>query len=150
MKWRTLSEGPQGRSVVLVFDKDDEVVETLTNWCGEQEVTAARFTAIGAFRDVTLGWFDWQAKEYRKIDVTEQVEVLTLTGDVAENKGQPAVHAHVVVGDSTGNARGGHLLAAHVRPTLELVLDEPPAHLRKRHDPESGLALIAPNIDAGG
>jgi uncharacterized protein len=30
--------------------------------------------------------------------------------------------------------------------TLELVLDEPPEHLRKRHDPESGLALIAPDL----
>lgn len=142
MRWKTLSEGPHGRTAVLVFDTDDEVVQTFTTWCGEQDVTAARFTAIGAFRDVTLGWFDWQRKEYREIEIEDQVEVLTLAGDVAENKGKPAVHAHVVVGDRTGNARGGHLLAAHVRPTLELVLDEPPAHLRKRHDPESGLALI--------
>jgi predicted DNA-binding protein with PD1-like motif len=150
MKWKTLSEGPHGRTAVLVFDTDDEVVETLASWCGEQDVTAARFTAIGALRDVTLGWFDWQAKEYRKIPVDEQVEVLTLAGDVAVNEGKPAVHAHVVVGDGQGDARGGHLLAGHVRPTLELVIDEPPAHLRKRHDPESGLALIAPDIDAGG
>lgn len=144
MRWKVLSEGPHGRTAVLVFDNGDEVVETLSSWCREQDVTAGSFTAIGAFRDVTLGWFDWQAKEYREIAVAEQVEVLTLAGDVAENEGRPAVHAHVVVGDSTGNARGGHLLAGHVRPTLELVLDEPPAHLRKRHDPESGLALIAP------
>lgn len=147
MKWKVLSEGAQGRTVVLVFDTDDEVVETLTAWCDEQDVSAGRFTGIGAFRDVTLGWFDWQAKQYRKIPVDEQVEVLTLAGDVALNKGKPAVHGHVVVGNGQGDARGGHLLAGHVRPTLELVLDEPPAHLRKQHDPESGLALIAPDLD---
>jgi predicted DNA-binding protein with PD1-like motif len=39
---------------------------------------------------------------------------------------------------------GGHLLEAHVRPTLEVVLTESPRHLHKRKDPESGLALIVP------
>jgi predicted DNA-binding protein with PD1-like motif len=38
---------------------------------------------------------------------------------------------------------GGHLLKAHVRPTLEVVLTESPRHLHKRKDSESGLALIA-------
>lgn len=146
MQWRELSHGEHGRTVVLVFVSGDEVMETLSGWCREQHVDGARFTAIGAFRDLTLGWFDWEAKTYREIPLEEQVEVLSLAGDVALEDDQPAVHAHVVVGRSDGSARGGHLLRAHVRPTLELVLDEVPAHLRKRHDPESGLALIAPTL----
>src|SRR5205823_13320077 len=104
---------------------------------------AAHFTAIGAFRDVTLGYFDWEKKDYQKIPVREQVEVLSLIGDVTlDEKGQPQVHAHVVVGRSDGTTRGGHLLEAHVRPTLEVVLVESPVHLQRKHDPESGLALI--------
>lgn len=119
-------------------------MEQLQEFCREQGVSAARFTAIGAFSDVTLGWFDWETKEYREIQVDEQVEVLTLAGDVALSpEGRPSVHGHLVVGRSDGTTRGGHLLRAHVRPTLELVLDETPAGLRKRHDPESGLALIS-------
>lgn len=145
MEWRELSRGDHGRTVVLVFGTGDEVVDTLTGWCREQQVSAARFTAIGALSGATLGWFDWQAKAYREIPVDEQVEVLTLAGDVALADDRPAVHAHLVVGRSDGSTRGGHLIRANVRPTLELVLDESPAHLRKRHDPESGLALIAPD-----
>jgi hypothetical protein len=91
---------------------------------------------------VTLGYFDWPKKEYQKIPVREQVEVLSLIGDVAQKAGKPTVHAHVVVGRSDGSTRGGHLIEAHVRPTLEVILVETPAHLRKEHDPESGLALI--------
>ena len=72
----------------------------------------------------------------------EQVEVLSLIGDVALEDGEPKVHAHVVVGRSDGSTRGGHLIEARVRPTLEVILTESPAHLRKHHDPESGLALI--------
>jgi predicted DNA-binding protein with PD1-like motif len=146
MQWREVSHGEHGRTVVLVFATGDEVISSLAAWCAEQQVSGARLTAIGALRDVTLGWFDWEAKRYREIRLDEQVEVLALTGDVAVQDGEPAVHAHIVVGRSDGTAHGGHLLRATVRPTLEMVLDEPPAHLRKRHDPESGLALIAPDL----
>ncbi len=146
MQWRELSRGEQGRTVALVFGRGDEVMKTLTDWCHEQHVTGAHFTAIGALSEVTLGWFDWETKKYRQIPLEEQVEVLTLAGDVALEEEQPAVHAHIVVGRSDGSTRGGHLLRGRVRPTLELILDEVPAHLRKRHDPESGLALIAPAL----
>ena len=47
-----------------------------------------------------------------------------------------------VLGKSDGAALGGHLLEAHVRPTLEVTLVESPKHLRRKHDQETGLALI--------
>ncbi|MGH3114972.1 MAG: PPC domain-containing DNA-binding protein [Gaiellaceae bacterium] len=134
----------QETTYCLVFDSGDEVVSTLEAFAREHGLTAARFTAIGAFSEAKLGYFDWERKQYEEIPVAEQVEVLTLAGDIALKEGEPAVHAHVVVGRRSGEARGGHLLEARVRPTLELVLVESPAHLRKKHDPETGLALIAP------
>jgi uncharacterized protein len=129
---------------VLVFQTGDEVVSTLEAFAQEHGITAARFTAIGAFSEATLGYFDWRRKEYEELPLAEQVEVLTLAGDIALKDGKPSVHAHVVVGKRDATAHGGHLLEARVRPTLELVLVESPAHLRKEHDPETGLALIAP------
>ena len=147
MKSRLLS-GEGGRQTwVLVFESGDEAVEALTAFARERELSAAQLTGIGAFSDVVLGYFDWSKKEYARIPLDEQVEVLSLVGDVALEGDEPAVHAHVVVGRADGSAHGGHLLRAHVRPTLEVVLSEAPAHLRKRYDPESGLALIDP--DAG-
>jgi uncharacterized protein len=89
-----------------------------------------------------LGWFDRERKDYDRIPIGEQVEVLSLAGDVALDRGEPKVHAHVVVGKRDGTAHGGHLLRASVWPTLEVVLAESPAELRKSHDPETGLALI--------
>ncbi len=108
-----------------------------------EKLAAAHFTAIGALSDVTLVYFDWEKKDYKRIPLREQVEVLSLIGDVAlDEKGKHKVHAHIVVGLSDGMARGGHLLDAHVRPTLEVILVESPAHLHRRFDSESGLALI--------
>ena len=140
----TLLDATGPRTWVLIFDKGDEPVAGLTAFAKAQKLGAAHFTAIGAFSDVTLGYFERAKRDYKKIPLHEQVEVLSLLGDVALDKGEPKIHAHVVVGRADGEARGGHLLEAHVWPTLEVVLVESPRHLRKRHDPETGLALIDP------
>jgi predicted DNA-binding protein with PD1-like motif len=132
-----------GEAIVLIFETGDEVISELTRFAKERHITAARFTAIGAFRDVGLGYFDWQTKKYLRNQVDDQVEVVSLTGDIALDGEKPVVHAHVVIGKRDGSAMGGHLLEAHVRPTLELILEKSPAHLQKKLDPESGLALIA-------
>lgn len=141
MRAKLLADGDE-RTWVLVFETDDEVVAPLVAFAREAGIAAARFTAIGAFRRVTLGYFDWARKDYRRIPIDEQVEVLTLAGDVAREGEAPKVHAHVVVGKSDGTAHGGHLLEARVRPTLELMLVQSPAHLARVHDEASGLALI--------
>lgn len=130
------------KTFALVFDKGDEVVAELTAFAKAESVTAAHFTAIGALSAVTLGYFDRASKEYLKIPVREQVEVLSLIGDIALAKDGPQVHAHIVIGGRDGGARGGHLLDGRVWPTLEVILVESPTHLRRRHDPDSGLALI--------
>lgn len=133
------------KTFALVFDKGDEVVAELTAFAKAEHVGAAHFTAIGAFSEATLGYFQRDRKAYKRMVLAEQVEVLSLLGDIAlDPTGVAKAHAHVVVGLSDGQTRGGHLLAARVWPTLEVILVESPAFLRKRHDPDSGLALIDP------
>src|SRR5512142_3508968 len=141
MKARTIDDSSE-RTCVLVFETGDEVVSTMQAFAAAQRLAAARFTAIGAFREATLGYFDWESKAYEKIFVREQVEVLALVGDVTLDHEDPQVHAHVVVGKRDGTAHGGHLLAAHVRPTLEVMLIESPGYLVRRFDPRFGLPLI--------
>jgi predicted DNA-binding protein with PD1-like motif len=134
------------RTFALVFEPGDEVVSGLTGFAGRHRLAASHLTAIGAFSQAVLGYFDRERRDYRRIPVTEQVEVLSLIGDVALKDGKPALHAHVVLGKADGSTVGGHLLEARVWPTLEVILVESPAHLRRRHDPASGLALI--DLDA--
>ena len=144
MKAKQIHEERGQRTFALVFDVGDEVVSGLTDFAGENGLDAASFTAIGAFGTATLGYFDLEKKEYRRIPVHEQVEVLSLLGNVATNEdGQPTVHAHAVLGTSDGSTRSGHLLEARVRPTLEVVLVESPEHLQRREDSETGLPLIS-------
>ena len=143
MEAKRIHEEDGQKTFTLVFETGDEVMTALTSFAKENGLDAASLTAIGAFSDATLGYFDIRRKEYKKIPVEEQVEVLSLVGDIAKGDGgEPQVHAHVVVGRSDGTTRGGHLLEAHVRPTLEVILVETPEHLRRRTDKETGLPLI--------
>ena len=144
MTSRLIQESDGRKVFAVVLDKGDEVRSCLTDFAKQEHLGASQITAIGAFADVTLGYFDRQRKDYKGIPLSEQVEVLSLLGDVVLDKGQPSLHAHVVVGKSDGSAHGGHLLEAHVWPTLEVIVSESPTHLHKRFDEESGLTLIAP------
>ncbi|HTM04303.1 MAG TPA: PPC domain-containing DNA-binding protein [Vicinamibacterales bacterium] len=144
MQWRVLNEHGGLRTVVLVLPTGDEAMAALTAFATSQRLRAAQFTAIGACSRVVVAYFDWATKQYQKIAIDEQVEVLSLAGDITLDDGTPKVHAHMVVGKRDGTAHGGHLVEAHIRPTLEIVLTETPVHLRRRFDPDSGLALIDP------
>ena len=128
----------QTNTYAVIFETGDEVTEGLARFAQQQSLSASHFTAIGGFQDVTLGYFDWDKKDYKPIPVTEQVEVLSLIGDIALDKGEPKVHAHVVVAKSDGSAHGGHLLKAHVR----VIVVESAGELRKSYDPLSKLDLI--------
>jgi predicted DNA-binding protein with PD1-like motif len=141
MRAKLINEAPE-RTYALILETGDEVVSSLEGFAREHELVASRFTAIGAFRRATLGYFDWDRKDYERIEVDEQVEVLSLVGDVALQDGKPKLHAHVVLGRRDASTCGGHLLQAIVRPTLEVVLTDAPSYLRREHDPQSGLALI--------
>jgi uncharacterized protein len=141
MKAKVIEDGDDV-AYVVVCDPGDEAFDTLTQFARAQDLEAAQITAVGAFSRAIVGWFDPATKQYRRIQVDEQCEVLSLIGDVADGQDGPSVHAHVVLGLSDGTTRGGHLLEGLVYPTLEVVIRESPAQLRKVLNPDIGIALI--------
>jgi predicted DNA-binding protein with PD1-like motif len=139
---KLLNRSKGQKTIVVVFDEGEEAISELTGVAIRHGLSAAYFTAIGAFSAATLGFFDIDRKDYVKIPVSQQVEVVSLAGNIALDKGEPKVHAHAVVAKADGTALGGHLLEARVRPTLEAVIVESPKSLRRRMDEATGLALI--------
>jgi predicted DNA-binding protein with PD1-like motif len=145
MRHQLLNEDHTQRMFAVVLETGDEAMSCLQEFVRSNKILAAQLTGIGAFAEATLGYFDWKKKDYISNAIHEQVEVASMIGDVALSpSGDPALHIHVVVGKRDGTALAGHLLKALVRPTLEVILNESPAHLQKAYDPQSGLALIRP------
>jgi len=143
MQVRQIHASDGQRTFAVVMDTGDEAMEQVGRFATREGIAGAQITGIGAFEKAVLRYFDWQARQYRDIPVDEQVEVASLIGDIGEDEqGRPAVHIHLVIGRRDGSALAGHLKTGHVRPTLELIVTESPAHLCRRKDAETGLNLI--------
>ncbi|HEY4253301.1 MAG TPA: PPC domain-containing DNA-binding protein [Roseomonas sp.] len=131
------------RSFVIILDEGEEAMASLQAFARAERVGAARVTAIGAFAEAELAFWDIDRKTYLRHPVTEQTEVVSLLGDIVEDEqGVPALHLHAVLGRRDGSTLGGHFMTGQVRPTLEVMVDEAPTHLRRRFDPRLGLATI--------
>lgn len=145
MKSKMIAEAEGQKTFLLVLEPGEEAFSSIADFAQREKIGAASLTALGAFERTTVAWFDIATKDYVKIPVDEQVEVLSLVGDIAvDDEGKPSLHAHVVLGLRDGSVKGGHLFDAIVRPTLEVTLTESPEHLRRRKRPELGIALIDP------
>lgn len=143
MKSKVINERPE-RTFALVFDEGEEVAAGLQRFAEEQNLTAARFTAIGALSYAVVGFFDLEKRDYHRIEIAEQVEVLSLIGNIALHGAEKKVHAHIVLGRADGATLGGHLLEGRVRPTLEVIVVESPNWLQREMDEKTGLPLLAP------
>ena len=144
MKVRLLSEKGGVKNYAIILAKGDEVMSGLTDFARQNKVTSASFTAIGAFSHATVAWFDDGRKEFKLIPIEQQVELVSMIGDIALLNDQPAVHTHVAVASSDGTVRGGHVINAFVFPTLELFMTVYPTPLHKESDKATGLKLIDP------
>ena len=108
----------------VIFDSSDEVAAGLAAFAERHHLGAAHFSAIGGSQSVTLGYYEWEDEDHKKIEVDEQVEVLSMVGDIALENGHPTVHAGVLIGKADGSVRRGHLVDAHVRPAIEAIVTE--------------------------
>jgi predicted DNA-binding protein with PD1-like motif len=144
MQSKLLHQSDGKRTFAVILQKVDEAMRCLQDFAAKEGLGASHATAIGASSSARLAFFDWETKQYRPIPVEEQVEVASLVGDIAVwPDGKPSIHVHAVLGRRDGTALAGHLQEGHVRPTLEIIITESPAHLCKVKDPESGLAPIS-------
>jgi predicted DNA-binding protein with PD1-like motif len=141
MKYKLLNDDKQ-KTYAIILDSGEEAKEQLLAFAKKMKLSASQFTAIGAFSQTTVGFFDFSIKDYKKTEFNEQLEVLSLTGDISLFNGEYKVHAHITLAREDGSAYGGHLIKGIVHPTLEIILNESPLYLKREIDKESGIPLI--------
>jgi uncharacterized protein len=144
MQVRRIKDGPE-RIYAVVFQTGDDPIEGLKTVARDEGLAGSSITAIGAFRRAVLGFFDFDRRDYHRIPVEQQCEVVSLLGNIAEGPDGPGLHLHAVIGKRDGQAVAGHLLEAEVHPTLEVIVIESPTHLVRHKDAATGLPLLAPS-----
>ena len=127
---------------MLVFRGGDQIEPELVRFAEQNSIQAAEIRGIGGFREVTLAYFEKKTMQYEPIPVKEQVEVVSILGNLTRFEGKPKLHAHVLIGKKDGSNLAGHLLAATVWPTLELFLTAYNEPLERKKDPETKLPLL--------
>ncbi len=146
MKFKILNQSAQETTYAVIFGAGDEILGGLTQFAEEHHISAARITGIGSIHNGTLAWLNPDTRKFRMNHINQQAEVLSLLGDIAMYQGKPVVHVHMVVGFDDGTAHGGHLVEAHVWPTLEVIVTAYPGPLYKKFDPQKGIAVIDPSV----
>ena len=135
-------EAGKPRTWALIFGKGDEVMSGLTDWAGREDVRGGHLEAIGAMSSALFGSFDMDMRAYLNVPVSEQVECVSLNGDIGQVNGKPAFHIHGCVACRDKTMRGEHLLSTIAWPTLEVFVTETAMPLMKHEDPETTLELF--------
>jgi predicted DNA-binding protein with PD1-like motif len=144
MKVQLLSDQGEQKEYAVIFSTGDEAYSGLRAFAQKYNITSAHFTAIGAISGATLGWLDTSRKSYKLMPFSGQMEVVSMSGDIALSQGKPFVHTHAVLGLPDGTTRGGHVVEMFVHPTLEVMVTVDPKSMQRVHDPETDMTIITP------
>jgi len=112
------------KAIISRIDKDEEVISSLEKIAKEEDIESAFFFAIGAVKNAIISYYDHQTKSYIDKEINEDVEVLSLNGNISYVYGEDKVivHCHIVLSDRNFGLIGGHLKKAITSVTLETII----------------------------
>jgi len=112
-----------GNKYILRIDRGEEVVATLKTFCTDQNITLGAVTAIGAANRATIGLFNTETKQYQSMELTGDFEITSVAGNISTMNGEVYLHLHATLSDAQYHTFGGHLNAAFISGTCELIID---------------------------
>ena len=129
--------------ILLRLVPGEEIHHCLKTLARGQSIPSATLTGLGAVGEITLAWWDLAQRAYLPLVLIENLEIVSMTGNLAWSDGEPMAHIHAVVSRPDGTTRGGHVMTGIVSVTLEISLRLMSARVERRMDGEAGLKLLA-------
>lgn len=126
---------------IVRLQKGEEIISSLLVLIEELSIKSGRVSGIGATNNITIGVFDASTKEYHQKNIKEDMEILSISGNLSRINGTPYVHIHGAFA-SINNVYGGHVNESYVSATAELVLDIFDVVVEREFNEEIGLNLI--------
>lgn len=126
---------------IVRIDRGEEILETLKNFCKDNNITLGSVQGIGAVNKATVGVFNTEKKEYHSTTVTGVYEITSLLGNISTMNGETYLHLHITLANDKYEVCGGHLNAAFVSATCEIVIDSINGSVDREHSDEVGLNL---------
>ena len=122
------------------FD-DGELMKTLKDYVDSQRIKGGIVFVLGFLNGVSMGVFNWKKKEYDKINVDKEVEIVSCYGNLArEEDNQLIIHMHGVVSDRKGRTYGGHILKGRIKLVEVMILETD--KLTRSYDEKTNLYFL--------
>ena len=131
-----------GSTIIARMDPGEEIQEQLRAIALAEHIQLASVSALGAINDFTVGVFNTETKVYASNRFQGPYEIVSLTGTITTMDGEYYAHLHMSAGDGSGKVFGGHLNAATVSATCEMVITVIDGQVNRRFSQEVGLNLF--------
>lgn len=129
---------------VLSLARGEELFETLLSWAEENDIAGAALTGLGAADQLELAYYHLPTKTFERHKTDEEVEILSITGNLGTLNGEKMLHIHGVFGKRDLTTFGGHLFKLRISGACEIHLTAFPSPLNRSFDEETGLNLLCP------
>ena len=129
-------------TLIVRIDRGEEITEQLRAVAEQEQIKLASVEALGAVDDFTVGVYNVEERQYHANRFQGSFEIVSLTGTVSTMDGAFYQHLHMSAGDGKGAVFGGHLNAARVSATCEMVVRVIDGQVERKRDPEVGLNLF--------
>ncbi|NMA55694.1 MAG: DNA-binding protein [Firmicutes bacterium] len=131
-----------GTKYVVRLDRGEEIVSSLTAFCQQHNIQLGAITGIGAVDKATIGLFEPATKEYHAQELTGDMEITCLVGNVTTKEGEVYLHLHATLAGNGLQAQGGHLNSAVISATGEIIIDVIDGRVGRKFDKQVGLNLF--------
>ncbi len=131
-----------GERVQVRFESGEHIAASLLAWLKAEGIGYATMTGLGAVSSATVSYWNGETKEYEQHELDDQMEVVSLIGNVSIKEGEPFTHIHVTLGRRDLSIVGGHFNDAVVRPNLELWLRPEADAVERTLDAACGLYVM--------
>ncbi|MFO8435092.1 PPC domain-containing DNA-binding protein [Staphylococcus aureus] len=132
-------------TILLVLEKGEDIVECITNFADDQDLTFTSVSGIGACDDVVLKFFNLTTKQYEEKHITEPLELTSLLGNISRlDNGHFGhfAHLHATFGTQSYETFSGHLAKAIVSATAEIILTVTDWDIQRSFNDAVGLNLL--------
>lgn len=127
---------------ILRLDENEEMIDILTEFSESNKIQTGWVYALGSTKEIELGFYNLETKEYERKTFTEPLEVLDVTGNIGEKDNEPALHLHGSFSRKDFSTIGGHIHRLIANATVEIFIHKIEGTIKRAHDEKTGLNLI--------
>ena len=131
-----------GNHYVVRMEKGEEIMESLKKLCLDEDIRLGSISGLGAAKEVEIGLFNTETKEYKTTVMQGMFEITSLIGNITRKENEVSLHCHINFSDASLNTFGGHLVKAVISATGEIIITKIDGEVNRRFDEEIGLNLF--------